>query len=677
MLTLFSGSLESISWLMNYTRDVSILICLIFVVRFIAAKSFPAWWSYSLWLVLLVRMLIPWQFKNRLNISNLFGSTSINNGILELVLPAREVASPSMELMANTATNNVQNGWNIPVDITLLLLWLTGVAGFGVYILIRNARFWTAIKQKPVLTDKNTLGLLAQCKTRLNIQKRVDVIITDKIGSPALFGYFHPRLLLPQGIIEQSKQEELVYVFMHEMGHLKRHDIAVSCLSTIFQTVHWFNPLVWLAFYQMRIDQESACDATVLKRLKHDQPVEYANAIVSFLERYCHNRQLSSMAGILENKIQMKRRLAMIVNYKKSSKIVKGMAATLLIIMGFIFYTLTGLAAGSKEISDVKLPESNKVIISILKDGRVFFSIDGLTYLRALGEKLNDKHKLGLTEKDLLKFSSQPEFGMPLSAIKQFLELTDEQQKIAIKQGIPTETVNNELRDWLSDAMTANPNAHVYIKVNYATPFSIMKRVMGTLQECNIIHSSLIAPGKTLYNEHENGIMSLLLPEDPNKYIPPKVAKKLSTEDEKGKVASQSVAVRQPENKRLSAAPPIAKDQQNFNSSLSTGEAPKVLETHVLNVILSEHNKIYWYIGLTNAQVRETDYFETGIRKVLRTQNQADDKLVVLIKPDANSTYENLVDILNEMALTSTQRYALVGMEDEDRIIIQKHLEGK
>jgi TonB family protein len=342
MQTLFSGSLESLSWLINYTKDVSILICLIFVIKLIAAKRLPAWWSYSLWLILLVRMFIPWRFEYQLNISN----------VVPTIIPGNEAISSWIK---ETAVSSSPQGWTLSFDKTLLFLWLAGAIVLGVYILAKNIRFWIMIKGRAAVTDKRTLDLLEECKERLNIRRTADVIITEKVKSPALFGYFHPRLLLPEGILEHFSNEELTYVFMHEMGHLKRHDIAVSCLVTLFQVVHWFNPLVWFAFYQMRIDQESACDASVLSRLRHHQSVEYANAIVGFLERYCQNRQLPSMAGILENKTQMKRRLTMIVNYKKYSKGMTAMAVALLLATGLIFFTITGFAQEINKSS--KVPE--------------------------------------------------------------------------------------------------------------------------------------------------------------------------------------------------------------------------------------------------------------------------------------------------------------------------------
>jgi beta-lactamase regulating signal transducer with metallopeptidase domain len=342
MQTLFSGSLESLSWLINYTKDVSILICLIFIIKFIVGKKVPAWWSYGLWLILLVRMFIPWRFEYRMNISN----------AVPTILPGNEAISSWIK---ETAASSSQQGWTLPLDKTLLFLWLAGAIALGLYILARNISFWGMIKGNAAVTDKRALDLLEECKVKLNIRRSADVIITDKVKSPALFGYFRPRLLLPEGILEHFSNEELTYVFMHEMGHLKRHDIAVSCLVTLFQVIHWFNPLVWLAFYQMRIDQESACDASVLSRLRKHQSVEYANAIIGFLERYCQNRQLPSMAGILENKTQMKRRLTMIVNYKKYSKGMTLMAVAMFLATGLIFFAITGFAQVKNTSS--KVPE--------------------------------------------------------------------------------------------------------------------------------------------------------------------------------------------------------------------------------------------------------------------------------------------------------------------------------
>lgn len=103
---------------------------------------------------------------------------------------------------------------------------------------------------------------------------------------------------------------------------------------------------------------------------------------------------------------------------------------------------------------------------------------------------------------------------------------------------------------------------------------------------------------------------------------------------------------------------------------------PKVNEKKVLSIILEDSNRIYWYIGLTEPTVHETDYSATGIRRILLEQKRLINKMVVLIKPGEKSTYENLVNILDELKITDVERYALVDLEDEDRNILNNYLGG-
>ena len=100
---------------------------------------------------------------------------------------------------------------------------------------------------------------------------------------------------------------------------------------------------------------------------------------------------------------------------------------------------------------------------------------------------------------------------------------------------------------------------------------------------------------------------------------------------------------------------------------------PKVNEKNVLSFVLGGQSKLYWYIGLTGAEVRETDYTAEGLRNILQEQTEANDKLVILIKPQDESTYENLVDILDELAINNIARYALVELDPEDQALIQSY----
>ncbi len=354
------------SWLMDYTIDISLFICLIFVIKSIVAKRLPAWWHYGLWLVLIIRMIIPLKYEKSSVLPEFISVRLPDVEFLNTMLIEKD---DMITDIINNTSSSINWAWldDLSFNEIMLYAWLAGVLSIGLFILIKNFGFWFNIKQKPMLVDKEILDLLEECKITMKINTVIGIIITDAVKSPVLFGYLRPRLLLPEGVLEKLTRSELTYIFMHELGHIKRHDIGVSWIITMLQVFHWFNPLVWYAFYQMRIDQESACDASVLARIRNNQSKDYAGTIIGFLEKFCQNRQLPAMAGIIENKSQIKRRIAMIISYKENTKRIKALAIVMLLVTGFIFYTITGFAQEGLNNKTPLSAEAQKAMVEAQK----------------------------------------------------------------------------------------------------------------------------------------------------------------------------------------------------------------------------------------------------------------------------------------------------------------------
>jgi biopolymer transport protein ExbD len=100
-------------------------------------------------------------------------------------------------------------------------------------------------------------------------------------------------------------------------------------------------------------------------------------------------------------------------------------------------------------------------------------------------------------------------------------------------------------------------------------------------------------------------------------------------------------------------------------------EPPKVNEKHVLTLIMGKNDKIYYYIGITDPEVKVTNFSNTGIRKLLLENKRDIPKLIVLIKSLDESKYKNMVDILDEMNINSIQRYAIVDVTPVDKELIK------
>ncbi len=99
---------------------------------------------------------------------------------------------------------------------------------------------------------------------------------------------------------------------------------------------------------------------------------------------------------------------------------------------------------------------------------------------------------------------------------------------------------------------------------------------------------------------------------------------------------------------------------------------PEVNEKKVVTLILGANDKVYWYHGITDPEVKVTDFSANGIRKVLLTQNSQVPGMIILIKPSEESRYKNMVDILDEMNITNMQRFALVKITQEDKDLVKE-----
>ena len=333
-------------WLLQTTLIASVVICLILLIQKVLSGKLGPRWCHALWLVLLIRMILPWAPSSRLSLFNLIPSWNSqiqHQQRLESVKrqtgsPAEQTtdtpeATTNREPESETAIQtsvapkpslnaNVEGKFKsrlVSFRPVLPILWLAGAIVIGAYLLMSNFVLWRIVKRDSPLIKQTMLELFEECKAQMGVQSLVVVVPSDQVRSPGLFGFVRPRLLLPREMLDTATQEEMRYVFLHELAHLRRHDIYLGWLTSLLQVLHWFNPLVWFAFYRMRSDRELACDALVLTQTGQDKSQEYGGAILGLVRRFSHSRRLPAMAGIIESRSQLRRRIAMITRFEKNS----------------------------------------------------------------------------------------------------------------------------------------------------------------------------------------------------------------------------------------------------------------------------------------------------------------------------------------------------------------------
>jgi biopolymer transport protein ExbD len=136
------------------------------------------------------------------------------------------------------------------------------------------------------------------------------------------------------------------------------------------------------------------------------------------------------------------------------------------------------------------LPADSLMIISIDKEGNVFFGIDNQHQRFELIKLANETLNLQLTEPEMQKFSVLETFGVPLSDLKKQLDLDG--KELLKQSGIPADSMKNELVTWISMAKHINPKLRIAIKGDRLAEYKEAKKVIGSLQDLNLNRMSFI-----------------------------------------------------------------------------------------------------------------------------------------------------------------------------------------
>jgi biopolymer transport protein ExbD len=143
-------------------------------------------------------------------------------------------------------------------------------------------------------------------------------------------------------------------------------------------------------------------------------------------------------------------------------------------------------------ISEIKLPESDVMLLTVDKEGRVLFGIDGQQNRAALLDKMSEKYKVNFTPAQKKEFSLTEQFGVSINQLAQYLDMKPDERKKVKFTGVPCDSLNNELGDWIWQARLVNNNIRVAIKGDGDAKYPAVKQVITTVQDKKVNRFNLI-----------------------------------------------------------------------------------------------------------------------------------------------------------------------------------------
>ena len=288
--------------ILNMSITATYVLIAVLILRLLLKRA-PKRISYILWSILLFRLVCPVSFSSVFSLFNFLDVPVADRGEIKYVsksngftvVPQISSDTDYFDKMVSPKVNQAVE--TTSVDLMQILLsigtwiWLGGMVVMLTYSVI--SYLW--------------LKRMVSTATQLN----GNVFQTDEISSPFVCGFFKPKIYLPVGINETERE----YVLLHERTHIFRKDHIIKPIAFCALSIHWFNPLMWLAFYLMSRDMEMSCDERVVCELDHEGKARYAETLL----RLAIRRPILAGSPLAFGESTTKSRIKSVLYYKKPS----------------------------------------------------------------------------------------------------------------------------------------------------------------------------------------------------------------------------------------------------------------------------------------------------------------------------------------------------------------------
>jgi len=231
--------------------------------------------------VIVIAGIITWAM---LNVPESPASSAASAAIVE----ADARPAPTAPFNSNSPDKVVAVGLNTPPAASthwtawLALAWMSGAMVMLLRAGIKVAGAENLRRSCQPLKDERMLSLVAEACHAVALARKIRVAVTDKLTSPAVVGVLVPTLILPLSLFSALTPEQIRFVLLHELAHIRRGDYLANLFQLFAEALLFFNPAVWWISHQIRREREASCDALAIEL--SGAPADYAKTLVRVAE---------------------------------------------------------------------------------------------------------------------------------------------------------------------------------------------------------------------------------------------------------------------------------------------------------------------------------------------------------------------------------------------------------
>lgn len=323
-----------------------VIILLIAIVRTLWRDKLPGKVFSILWIVALVRLLLPFSVPSPVSIYTLFEKCRpILEDKAKLLLEQWEVEA-SMQTVEDSLILQFDL-WRTKPYSFWQAIWLAGILVCAVCFAFIYFRCYREFKT--ALPVEN--AYIRDWKGKHSLRRKMSVRQSDRITSPLTYGICKPVILMPTST-KWEEENQVSYILEHEYVHIQRWDVVFKLLMITVLCLHWFNPLVWLMYQLFNRDLELSCDETVIHRFGKNSKKEYALALLEMAEK--QRRMVSVYCSFGKHPIE--ERINLILKGREVTRVSGAMAVVFIVGIVLTFTTSADVTRGdnSQIVSSVK-----------------------------------------------------------------------------------------------------------------------------------------------------------------------------------------------------------------------------------------------------------------------------------------------------------------------------------
>ena len=196
-------------------------------------------------------------------------------------------------------------------------IWGLGIGIVSILNLISDIKIRQIRQASLPLQNRKIRELFDCCLSEMNIKKKISLYSSAYLSSPVAAGLVKPVIILPIHMLSEFTEEEIRFILLHELTHIKHRDLFLNRFLALMQALYWYHPVVWIGLREMRKDQEVYCDLSVLSMLEENSYLDYGKTLIRFAENMA--RRLSFVSQIAGSEKEIRRRIRCIASYRKET----------------------------------------------------------------------------------------------------------------------------------------------------------------------------------------------------------------------------------------------------------------------------------------------------------------------------------------------------------------------